>query len=94
MRVHPAVLSRTDEEEREAISKQDISIFPIATPLVAGPGAMGEVILLMVNAEGDLTRQVIAVASLLVILLLTGIALLPASQIHELLGVTGMLVIS
>lgn len=88
------VLSTTDEEEHEAISKQDISIFPIATPLVAGPGAMGEVILLMVNAEGDLTRQVIVVASLLVILLLTGIALLPASQIHELLGVTGRLVIS
>ena len=88
------VLSTTDEEEHEAISKQDISIFPIATPLVAGPGAMGEVILLMVNTEGDLTRQVIVVVSLLVILLLTGIALLLASQIHKLPGVTGMHVIS
>jgi len=86
--------STTDEEEHEAISKQDISIFPIATPLIAGPGAMGAAILLMANAEGDITRQVIVVASLLAILLLTGIALLLASKIHQLLGVTGMHVIS
>lgn len=86
--------STTDEEEREAISKQDISIFPIATPLIAGPGSMGAAILLMANTEGDLTQQVIIVTSLLAILLLTGIALLLASKIHRLLGVTGMYVIS
>lgn len=85
--------STTDEEEREAISKKDISIFPIATPLIAGPGAMGTTILLMANTEGVLTQQVIVVASLLAILLLTGIALLLASKIHKLLGVTGMQVI-
>ena len=43
--------STTDEEEREAMSKQDISVFPIATPLIAGPGAMGAAILLMADAE-------------------------------------------
>lgn len=86
--------STTDEEEREAVSKQDISIFPIATPLIAGPGAMGAAILLMANTEGDLTRQVVVIGSLLTILLLTGVALLLASQIHKLLGVTGMHVIS
>ena len=86
--------STTDEEDREAVSKQDISVFPIATPLIAGPGAMGAAILLMANAEGDLTRQVIVLASLLTILFLTAIALLLASKIHHLLGVTGMQVIS
>ncbi|MDH5764659.1 MAG: MarC family protein [Gammaproteobacteria bacterium] len=86
--------STTVEEEREAISKDDISIFPIATPLIAGPGAMGAAILLMANAEGDLTRQIIVIASLLAILLLTGIALLLAGKIHQILGVTGMHVIS
>ncbi|MCG2634757.1 MAG: MarC family protein [Gammaproteobacteria bacterium] len=86
--------STTDEEEREGISKQDISIFPIATPLIAGPGAMGAAILLMANAEGDLIRQMIVLASLLAILLVTGIALLFASKIHQFLGVTGMHAIS
>ncbi|MDH5600184.1 MAG: MarC family protein [Gammaproteobacteria bacterium] len=86
--------STTDEEEHEAVSKQDISIFPIATPLIAGPGAMGAAILLMANAEDDLTLQAIVVASLLAVLLLTGISLLLASKIHHLLGITGMHVIS
>jgi len=86
--------STTDEEEREAISKQDISIFPIATPLIAGPGAMGAAILLMANTEGDLTRQVVVVTSLIVVLVITGIALLLATKIHQILGVTGMYVIS
>lgn len=86
--------STTDEEEREAISKQDISIFPIATPLIAGPGAMGAAILLMANTEGDVTLQAIVIASLLAILFLTGVSLLLAGKIHQLLGVTGMHVIS
>ncbi len=86
--------STTDDEEREAIGKADISIFPLATPLIAGPGAMGAVILLMASQEGDLARQVIVVVALLAILLLTFVSLLLASRIQSLLGVTGMHVIT
>lgn len=80
----------TDEE---AFSKTDISIFPMATPLIAGPAAMGAAILLMANEKGDLTAQMVVVASLLTILILTFIALRLANQIQKLLGVTGMNVI-
>lgn len=45
--------STTDAEE-EARAKQDISVFPLATPLIAGPGAMGAAILIMADTEGDL----------------------------------------
>ena len=86
--------SATDEEKLEAASKQDISVFPLATPLIAGPGAMGAAILLMANAEGDLLLQVTVVASLLVVLLVTAAALLLAGKIQQLLGVTGMHVIT
>ena len=86
--------STTDDEEEEAISKTDISVFPLATPLIAGPGAMGAAILLMANQEGDITRQAIVIASMLAIVLLTFVSLLLASGIQRLLGVTGMHVIS
>lgn len=86
--------STTDDEEREAVSKQDISVFPLATPLIAGPGAMGAAILLMANAEGDLALQATVIASLLVILLLTFVTLVLASKVQQLLGITGMHVIS
>ena len=88
------ITSTTEEEDQEATLKQDISIFPIATPLIAGPGAMGAAILLMANAEGDLALQAVVIGSLLAILLLTGITLLLAGKIQHMLGVTGMNVIS
>ncbi len=86
--------STTDDEELEAISKPDISVFPLGTPLIAGPGAMGAAILLMANQEGDVAGQAIVLASLIVILLLTFVSLMVASKIQNMLGVTGMHVIT
>ncbi len=86
--------STTDEEEKEALGKRDISVFPIATPLIAGPGAMGAVILLMANAEGDLVLQFTVVASLMTILGLTFAMLILSSQIQRLFGVTAMHVVT
>jgi len=86
--------STTDEEEQEALGKRDISVFPIATPLIAGPGAMGAVILLMANTEGELILQAAVIASLMIILVLTFGMLLLASKIQRLFGVTGMHVVT
>lgn len=86
--------STTDEEEREAATRQDIAVFPLATPLIAGPGAMGAAILLMSDAGGSFVLQAAVIASLLAILLLTLIGMLLASQLQRLLGVTGMHVIT
>ena len=58
--------STTDDEEREAAIKEDISAFPIGMPLIAGPGAMSASILLMADAEGDLMLEAIVIGSLLV----------------------------
>lgn len=86
--------STTEDEEKEAQGKQDISVFPLATPLIAGPGAMGAVILLIADTEGDYVLQAIVVASLVAILLLTLVMLLLAAELQRVLGVTGMHVIS
>ncbi len=87
-------VSVTGEEAREASRKQDISVFPLATPLIAGPGAMGAVVLLMAGAEGDLVEQLLVGGALLAVLLFTLVCLLLASRIQSLLGVTGLHVIS
>ena len=86
--------STTDEEEQEALSKQDISVFPIATPLIAGPGAMGAAILLMADAEGDLRHQLVVLGSLLAILLFTLVGMLLAGRLQQVLGIIGMHVIT
>ncbi len=86
--------SATDEEQAEARAKDDISVFPLATPLIAGPGTMGAVILLIGNTKGDLSLQLVVIGALLVVLLITLISLLLAAEIQKLIGITGMHVIT
>lgn len=86
--------STTEDETREAAARLDISVFPLATPLIAGPGTMGAVILLMANAEGEINRQITVLASLLAVLLFTLGCLITASQLQKLLGRTGTHVIN
>jgi multiple antibiotic resistance protein len=89
-----AGISATREETDEAATKADISVFPLATPLLAGPGAMGAAILLMAESNGDTLLQAAVIGALLVIMLLSLALLLLAGQVSRLLGVTGLNVIS
>jgi multiple antibiotic resistance protein len=86
--------STTKEEVNEAIVSQDISVFPLATPLIAGPGTIGASILLMADARGDLLNQIAVISSLLAVLLLTFILLLLASRLQHIIKLTVMNVIS
>lgn len=91
---HSGGTGTTSEEEAEARTREDISVFPLATPLIAGPGAISATILLITGAGGDQGRIAAVVAALLAILLLTYLLLLVAIPIQRLLGVTGLAVVS
>ena len=91
---HSGGTTTTSEENAEAVVKHDISVFPLATPLIAGPGAIGATILLVANAEADRLRFAIIVLVLLGVLLLTFLLMLVATQVQKLLGVTGLYVVS
>ncbi|MCZ4272211.1 MarC family protein [Maritalea porphyrae] len=86
--------STTDEENAEAASSNDISVFPLATPLIAGPGAIGATILLIADASGDHARQAAVVGGLMTILMATYLLLLGATQLQKILGVTILHVVS
>ncbi len=86
--------STTPEEEAEASRRDDISVFPLATPLIAGPGAIGAVILLVANAQGDITRISLVIGALFAVLLITYILMLAAAQVQKYLGVTGVQVLA
>jgi multiple antibiotic resistance protein len=55
---------------------------------------MGAAILLMANAKGDLIAESVVIGALLAVILLTLLLLLLATKVQQLLGVTGMHVIS
>ena len=64
---------------------EDVSVFPMAMPMIAGPGSIASVMLLMARNEG-LERSLVILAALASILLLTLAALLAAGPIMRLLG--------
>lgn len=82
--------STTQEENREAASRQDLAVFPLATPLIAGPGAMGAAMLLMADTGGHWLLQASVIFSLLAMLVFTLAMLLMATKLQQLLGFTGL----
>ncbi|MBD8066435.1 NAAT family transporter [Devosia sp. PTR5] len=90
---HSGGTGTTSEEEIEARQSADISIFPLAMPLLAGPGAISAVILLTTGARSHLEFWLV-VAAIVVILALAWLTLLIAIPIQRLLGLTGLSVVS
>ncbi len=88
------ILTTTKDEAAEAVNKPDISVFPLATPLIAGPGTMGAVILLMAEASGNIQLQAVVIGALIAVLTLSLALLLAAAQVQRLFGVTGLNVVS
>ncbi|HEU0045595.1 MarC family protein [Sphingomonas sp.] len=81
---------RTERREDRAAKVQaehveDVSIFPMAMPMIAGPGSIASVMLLMARNDG-LRDSAIVLAALGTILLLTLVALLAAGPIMRRLG--------
>lgn len=64
---------------------EDVSVFPMAMPMIAGPGSIASVMLLMSQNEG-LDRSMVVLAALASVLLLTMIALLAAGPIMRAVG--------
>ena len=91
---HSGAMSTTDDENVEARSKQDISVFPLATPLLAGPGAIGAAILLMADTVGIVSEKIAVVTGMLAVMVIALVLMLAATQVQRLLGVTGLNVIS
>jgi multiple antibiotic resistance protein len=81
-------------ESVEASAKNDdIAVFPLATPILAGPGAMSGAMLLMANASGHFVNQVAVIAALLTVMAITLLLLLAAQEIREWIGMTAQRVV-
>lgn len=83
----------SEENELRRQRDMDISVFPLAFPLLAGPGALTSIVLSVGRAQGFLELTCVF-GSLLAVLALTLAALLAAGNLTKLLGLTGANVIS
>lgn len=89
MTANPGTSSIKPEEQDEARPPRDITVFPLAFPLIAGPGSLMAVILLMSKARGDLVLQAGVLLVLLACLAITLVTFLTVDGLRRILGVTG-----
>jgi multiple antibiotic resistance protein len=91
----PEAMSKpTFAETSEAEAKDDISVFPLATPLIAGPAALGAAVLLAAEAHDNLIAELAVIGALLLVMALQLGLLLVAARLHAFLGISGQNVIS
>ena len=78
---------REDRAEKVAATSEveDVSVFPMAMPMLAGPGAIAAVMLLQNEAEGP-QETLVLLGALVVVMLLTLLALMAASPLMKLVG--------
>ncbi len=72
-------------QEVSASEAEDVSVFPMAIPMIAGPGSIASVMLLMARSEG-LQQSLLVLAALGATLALTLLALLLSGPLMRLLG--------
>lgn len=83
----------TPPEGEEAQTREDVAVFPLATPLLAGPGAMSAGILLAANAHGEPLGLAVVVASLLAVMIVTLALLYLAHELNRMFSLTAQRVL-
>jgi multiple antibiotic resistance protein len=90
----PALSVRESEEaEDKAEAHAEIAVFPFATPLIAGPGAMTSAIVLAAGTKGDFALLGAVILAILAVMAVTLMLLVVAQEVHQLIGVTARKVI-
>jgi multiple antibiotic resistance protein len=86
--------STTIREQDEARYREDISVFPLAFPLITGPGALATLLLLLGETRGHPEMLVALIVIIALVLAITLALLLAVQPVERVLGVTGANVVS
>jgi multiple antibiotic resistance protein len=76
---------RAQKVRDDAPKVEDVSVFPMAMPMIAGPGSIATIMLLVSRAEGPAETAVVF-GALALVLVMTLVALLAAGPLMRLLG--------
>jgi|APSaa5957512576_1039674.scaffolds.fasta_scaffold19480_3 multiple antibiotic resistance protein len=80
----------TEKEEKHANTKEDISIIPLAIPMLSGPGAMVTAIVLMEGTKNHVFSALSIILAIILVCILSYIFLRKANSIDKYLGETGV----
>jgi len=85
---------RTQRREGQTVQADDPSVFPLAIPLIAGPGAIASMILLIGQSGNDWTATLAVHLVMLSVVAICLAFFLAASALERALGRTGTLVVT
>jgi multiple antibiotic resistance protein len=89
-------MRREGEAAEQAVEEhvRNVAAFPLAIPLLAGPGAITATVLLAGRADGNLILVGVLLAVVVLVAVACFVAFIFAGQIGRLLGMTGNIVLS
>jgi multiple antibiotic resistance protein len=89
-------IQRQSKAAEQALEEhvRNIAAFPLAIPLMAGPGAITATVLLAGRAEGNAEALALLVAVIVVVVAICYAIFFAAGRLAKLLGVTGNIVLS
>lgn len=90
MRAQPSPTRSTPEEQVESQARDDVAIFPLAIPMLAGPGAIATVMVLMSRAAWDPIRTPLVFVAVTITCLAAWLLMRSAARAERLLPKTLM----
>ena len=84
----------TQAEAKEAESRQDVSVFPLAIPLIAGPGSLASILVLSREATNYYLGLSVVLAAAAIVILLCYLFLLLSRPLAKVLGQIGINVVT
>ena len=86
--------ARATKEEQEEIQSENPAIFPLAIPMIAGPGTLATVMLLVNLSRGDWARYATVFAAYAAALAITWLFMRGAAHYMHRIGTTGIHVVT
>ncbi|MBC5828126.1 MAG: NAAT family transporter [Candidatus Eremiobacteraeota bacterium] len=90
----PSGAKKTPEEERDAVEHDNVAVFPLAIPMIAGPGTIATVLLLVSLSHGDRQKLAVVFAAYGLALLVTWLCMRGAGMVLKAAGKTGVAVVT
>ncbi len=85
--------SRIISDDMTDMEKEDASVFPLAIPMISGPGTIAALMMFSSQAENDLLMLVMITLIAMAVLFLTMIIMFLSARIEKILGRTGISVV-
>jgi multiple antibiotic resistance protein len=90
----PTRAKATQAEEMEAAATENPAVFPLAVPMIAGPGTIATVLLLVNLSHGDRLDLAIVAVAYAVALVVTWLCMRGSALLQRVIGTTGINVVT